>query len=176
MLTCQLVPCLGYVFTEFPDFRLSQEYLDRLNAIPTALLPRGVAHPRYLLSILAHVHAPLPVTLKDGTIIEPPPRDIPGRKIVILGDTSDPSAIAPLAQDASLLVHEATNAWLPRSLQKGRLKTPEEVRAKAISRGHSTPDMAGEFAKSIGARRLFLNHFSAQWVICSALAVDVQLR
>lgn len=96
-------------------------------------------------------------------MIDPPPRDLAGRKLVILGDTSDASAIIPLAQDASLLVHEATNAWLPPALEKrARLTTPAEVREKAISRGHSTPDMAGEFARAIRARRLFLNHFSVK--------------
>ncbi|KAF8486690.1 hypothetical protein JB92DRAFT_2759501, partial [Gautieria morchelliformis] len=86
------------------------------------------------------------------------------RKVVILGDTSDPSEIIPFARGASLLVHEATNAWLPPGLGKRSNPTsPAEVREKAISRGHSTPDMAGEFANTIGAQRLFLNHFSAKF-------------
>ena len=158
-----LAPCLGYVFTEHPHFRLSTEYFEKLNAIPASLLPRGMNDPRSLLSILAHESQSKPVLLNDGTIVEPPPRDIPGRKLVILGDTSDPSAIIPLAQDASLLVHEATNAWLPPALEKRvTLTTPAEVREKAISRGHSTPDMAGEFANAIRAQRLLLNHFSVK--------------
>lgn len=98
-------------------------------------------------------------------MIDPPARDVPGRKIVVLGDTSDPSAIAPLAQGATLLVHEATNAWLPPDLEKNSYSmTPAEVRSRAISRGHSTPDMAGNFAKLIGAKGLYLNHFSAKCV------------
>ena len=36
-----------------------------------------------------------------------------------------------------------------------------EVRRKALSRGHSTPDEVGEFARSIRARRVVVNHFSA---------------
>lgn len=35
------------------------------------------------------------------------------RKVVLLGDTSDAGAIAPLAMGANVLVHEATNAWFP---------------------------------------------------------------
>jgi len=127
-------------------------------------LPPGVRQPHYLLSTLVNPSNPLSVTLQDGTIIEPPPRDLLGRKVVILGDTSDASAIAPLAEDADLLVHEATNAWLPPYLEKNKtmLHTPAGVTAKAISRGHSTPDIAGEFAKSIRARSLYLNHFSVK--------------
>ena len=37
----------------------------------------------------------------------------------------------------------------------------QKVRVKAQGRGHSTPDEVGEFAKSIRARRVVLNHFSA---------------
>jgi len=137
----------------------------RIDAIPQSLLPGPAVQPRYLLSTLLNDVNPQSVTLRDGSVIEPPPRDILGRKVVILGDTSDPSAIARLAQNASLLVHEATNAWMPPHLEKWKssVKTPEEVRERAISRGHSTPDMAGTFANLIGARRLFLNHFSVKF-------------
>ncbi|KAF8577562.1 Metallo-hydrolase/oxidoreductase, partial [Ramaria rubella] len=158
-------PCVGYVFTESPQFRIFPEYLKRLDAIEAPLLPKGFFQPRSLLGQLAHESDSQAVFLNNGTVVEPPPRDILGRKVVILGDTSDPSAIIPLAQGATLLVHEATNAWLPPSLNKGRpsLLTPSDVRQKAISRGHSTPDMAGEFANAIGAKRLFLNHFSVKF-------------
>lgn len=49
-----------------------------------------------------------------------------------------------------------------------RLKREEadkaEVRRKALSRGHSTPDEVGAFARSIRARRVVVNHFSAMYV------------
>lgn len=159
------VPCLGYVFAESPQFRITPEYLRRLDSIPQKLLPANFDRPRQLLQRLAHPENPSSVILNDDTVAEPPPRDIPGRKVVILGDTSDPLAIAPLAQDATVLVHEATNAWLPPELEKGAsTMTLAEVRLRAISRGHSTPDMAGEFAKLISAKRLYLNHFSTKYV------------
>lgn len=105
------------------------------------------------------------VILKDGTVIQPQPDDDPARKIVILGDTSDPSAIAPLAQDASLLVHEATYAFFPlRTLQTGNIGL-ESVRETAKLRGHSTADMAGKFAKEIKARMLVLNHIGPGRVV-----------
>ncbi|EJD04634.1 uncharacterized protein FOMMEDRAFT_107442 [Fomitiporia mediterranea MF3/22] len=88
------------------------------------------------------------------------------RKIVVLGDTCDPSAITDLAQNAALLVHEATDAHIPVSIDRsfrGDKKTPAFVRQKIVSKGHSTPGMAGAFAKMINAERLVLNHFSGKF-------------
>lgn len=88
-----------------------------------------------------------------------------GRKIVVLGDTCDPSALKELAQNATLLVHEATDAHIPveidRSL-RGDKKTPAIIQQKTIAKGHSTPGMAGNFAKAIHASQLILNHFSGK--------------
>jgi len=89
------------------------------------------------------------------------------RKVVILGDTSNPSTITPLALDADLLVHEATDASILTSVDakaKAHKRTPEFVEAQAKRRGHSTPSMAGVFAKSIRARQLVLNHIGARFV------------
>lgn len=81
---------------------------------------------------------------------------------MLLGDTSDPSPISPLAVSPSLLVHEATDAYIPTSVDSKAKRSAEVVKAKALSRGHSTPVMAGEFARSIGARRLVLNHIGGR--------------
>ncbi|TDL21196.1 hypothetical protein BD410DRAFT_840667 [Rickenella mellea] len=183
------------------------------------------------------------------------------RKVVILGDTSDPSGVIPIAMRPSLLVHEATHAWMPpdifrssvhahkvesaemaaqetvtvpaqvavlERLRRGmgrearagtsgseaqadgggasaakeasanlslthessthaptdeaqrvpkppdlssisREPVPEEsaVYEKAILHGHSTPDMAGAFAKRVQAQSLYLNHFSVKYVSSS---------
>lgn len=103
------------------------------------------------------------VVLGDGTVLQGPPRR-PGRKIVILGDTYDPSPIAGLAEGADLLIHEATNAHLPGvDPNTKNADTYESVEARTKSRGHSTPQMAGVFAKSVSARQLVLNHFSARY-------------
>ncbi|GLB35292.1 putative beta-lactamase superfamily domain containing protein [Lyophyllum shimeji] len=89
----------------------------------------------------------------------------PMRKLVILGDTSDASAIIPLCVNPppSLLVHEATDAHIPRHVDYNATRTPEAVLDKALSRGHSIPSMAGAFAKSIGAERLVLNHIGGRF-------------
>jgi len=90
----------------------------------------------------------------------------PYRKIVILGDTSDPNAIIPLCikPSPSLLIHEATDAHIPNHIdvKLGR-RNAGEVLSKTISRGHSSPAMAGTFANVVGARRLVLNHIGARF-------------
>jgi ribonuclease Z len=103
------------------------------------------------------------VELSDGTILHGPPRR-PGRKLVILGDTYDPSPIAELASSADLLIHEATNAHLPTLDPNTKAEdTFESVEARTKFRGHSTPQMAGAFAARIRAKQLVLNHFSARY-------------
>ncbi|KAI0749184.1 beta-lactamase-like protein [Daedaleopsis nitida] len=112
------------------------------------------------------------------------------RKLVILGDTHDPSPLIPLIHSdppfalslpdidplgsghavkmpVSLLVHEATDAFIPRTIdpdaRTGRNRTKASVDAKTVERGHSTPAMAGRFARRIGAERLVLNHIGARF-------------
>ncbi|KLO16259.1 hypothetical protein SCHPADRAFT_823476 [Schizopora paradoxa] len=89
-----------------------------------------------------------------------------GRKVVILGDTCNPSAMTAIARNASLLVHEATDAHIPFAVDRsfrGDKKSERSIEERTIAKGHSTPGMAGAFAKSIRARRLVLNHFSGKF-------------
>eukprot|EP00887_Chlorella_sp_A99_P002421 scaffold10.g2421.t1 len=72
-----------------------------------------------------------------------------GRKLVILGDTCDSSAIAPLARHCDLLSHEAT-------FMAG-------MEDKAEVAAHSTAEQAGAFARVVAARSLVLTHFSARY-------------
>jgi ribonuclease Z len=100
------------------------------------------------------VRSGLSVTDADGRVVSPAhflaePRV--GRKLVLLGDTWDPTGMAPVCQDADLLVHEST--------------LPEEWVSRARKWGHSTPSMAASFAKMINARSLFLTHFSPRFPI-----------
>src|SRR5579862_8334751 len=95
-------------------------------------------------------------TATGETLLPPPQR--PGRKIVVLGDTSDASKLIKLSQNANVIIHEATNAYIP---QLDKDATYETTEARTISRGHSTPQMAGKFAKACSAKVLLLNHFSA---------------
>ncbi|KAJ7129505.1 beta-lactamase-like protein [Mycena epipterygia] len=147
------VPCVGYVVSEatVPGKIDPQKYIPELKRTKTPI------------SVMSHLQQGGSVELSDGTVLHGPPRQ-PGRKLVILGDTYNPSAIEPLALDADVLVHEATNAHLPGIDPTTKDEdTFESVEARTKSRGHSTPQMAGAFAKRIRARQLILNHFSTRY-------------
>ncbi|TFK48091.1 Metallo-hydrolase/oxidoreductase [Heliocybe sulcata] len=84
------VPCLGYVFTE----------RSRVGR-PGAEATEGNSD-----SFEEIMWTDNPSMMEDR----------PGRKVVVLGDTSDPSNIVPLASDADVLVHEATIAHIPNHI------------------------------------------------------------
>lgn len=159
------VPCLGYVFQESPHAASLDplEHIEPIDRNSEALVKQGIRNPRSLLGQLLRTREP--ISLPDGTVLRPPPLGLPGRKIVILGDTCDPWATKDLCMDASLLVHEATNAYIPSQVdpQGPKQDTAESVKERAMRRGHSTPVMAGEFARAIRARGLVLNHFGSRF-------------
>jgi ribonuclease Z len=62
--------------------------------------------------------------------------------------------------DADVVVHEATNSFLAGIDKDTDLQA---VARDAIVHGHSTPYMAGQFAKRVKAKRLVMNHFSARY-------------
>ncbi|KAJ7285596.1 beta-lactamase-like protein [Mycena rebaudengoi] len=71
-----------------------------------------------------------------------------------------PLCISP---SPSLLIHEATDAHIPPEINPQNRRTPETVVRTALARGHSIPQMAGEFAKTIGAEKLVLNHIGGRF-------------
>lgn len=73
----------------------------------------------------------------------------PGRKIVYTGDTRPIRALAKLAKNADLLIHEATLG--------------DELKERADEDGHSTPSEAAEIAKKAKVKRLILTHLSARY-------------
>lgn len=155
------VPCVGFVVHEKPipgkiDRRFYMPHLERNKS---ALMEMGVKNVNLKLGDLQKGHT---VHLPDGTVLDPPVPRL-GFKIVILGDTYDPAGIADLAQDANILIHEATNAFLSGLQDEKEDDTAETVEARARSHGHSTPQMAGAFANRIGTKKLILNHFSARY-------------
>ena len=92
------------------------------------------------------------VKLPSGRIVKPEmvlgaPR--PGRKIVYTGDTRPSENLVKLAENADLLIHEAT--------------FDDELKERAVEDGHSTPSMAAETAKKAAVKRLVLTHISARY-------------
>lgn len=62
--------------------------------------------------------------------------------------------------DADVVVHEATNSYLAGIDRDTDIQT---VTRDAIVHGHSTPYMAGQFARRVRAKKLLMNHFSARY-------------
>jgi ribonuclease Z len=130
---------LGYAFVE--DDRKGR--FDREKAEEELGIPPG---PKY-----SRLHRGEPVE-HDGRTIEPeevvgPPR--PGRTLVYTGDTRPTQAVVEAAEDADLLVHDATFAsdWADR----------------ARATGHATAREAADVAERAGAKRLALVHVSTRY-------------
>lgn len=100
------------------------------------------------------------VTLPDGRVINGAdlcgPNQI-GRKLVYCTDTVFCEGAVELAQDADLLIHEATFAHQDAEL--------------AFQRLHSTSTMAAQVALIAGAKHLIMTHFSPRY----APGNDIQL-
>lgn len=159
------VPCVGYVVQEHdrPGRLRPEDVLPYIERNREGLVEAGMRHPMKVMAAIKSLPVGGSYTFPDGTVlrqedvVEPPRR---GRKVVICGDTADCRAIEGLAKGADVLVHEATNSFLPGVDKDGSLR---HVTRDAKLHGHSTPFMAGEFAKRIGAKKLCMNHFSARY-------------
>ena len=98
------------------------------------------------------IHRGESITLDDGRVIEPSVLvggRRRGRRIVITGDTRPCPATVKAAQNADLLIHEATFA--------------DDEAERARETGHSTAREAAEVARQAGARQLLLTHISARY-------------
>jgi ribonuclease Z len=94
------------------------------------------------------------VRLPDGRTIAPEGivgAKRPGRLVVFTGDTRPCAAVVDAAQQADLLIHEATFG--------------EEEKDRAKETGHSTAREAAQVALAARARRLVLSHVSARYSI-----------
>jgi len=93
------------------------------------------------------------VTLPNGTVIRAEDVLEPGaagKKVLILGDTSDSNSALEAIQGCDLIVHETTYDC--------------DMYEKAIDGGHSTTIMAGEYARVAKAKKLIITHFSKRYV------------
>jgi ribonuclease Z len=165
------IPCVGYVFKEkvrpgklrfsfIEQFVESQK--DALVEQHPVLKTRGYKH---IYSLLKEIKPNETFTFPDGTsftgaeITENRP---PSRKVVVLGDTCNSDMITDAAMDCNVLVHESTNAFFPED-DFPRYRNYVELEKETKFRGHSTPEMAGNFAASINAKQLILTHFSPRY-------------
>jgi ribonuclease Z len=159
------IPCVGYAVHESNrPGRLRDELVRPIcQRNVDALRAAGFAHPMKAMAVIKNLAPGTSFTFPDGTVVrqedavDPPRR---GRKVVICGDTASSRAMEGLARDADVVVHEATNAFLYGLDKDSDLKS---VTRDAVIHGHSTPYLAGEFCKRVGAKRLILNHFSARY-------------
>ncbi|MBO2943039.1 ribonuclease Z [Paenibacillus sp. F411] len=92
------------------------------------------------------------VELREGEMLHPSqvllaPKK--GRIVTILGDTRPCENVVPLAQDADVLLHEATFM--------------HELADTAAEYFHSTSTQAAEAALQANARQLLLTHFSSRY-------------
>lgn len=161
------VPCVGYVVEEpVRPGRLRDEYVTPIcKRNIKALKEAGYRHPMKALAVIKDLPEGGSFTFPDGTIVtkddavEP---NRPGRKVVICGDTNSARSLEKLAQNADVVVHEATNTFL-HSLDPHDRNLKSATR-DAIHHGHSTPHIAGEFCKRTKAKRLIMNHFSSRYM------------
>ena len=107
----------------------------------------------------SRLHGGEPVELADGRTIRPeqvvgPPR--PGRRVVYTGDTRPTAATVEAAEDADLLIHDATFG--------------EDHADRAGPTGHSTARQAAEVGNRAGAKRLALTHVSSRYPVAGPLA------
>lgn len=135
----QSASCIGLALVE--EDRLGRFNPDLARALG---IPEG--------PLWGQIHKGQPITLDDGRVIEPSvlvglPRR--GRRVVITGDTRPCAGTILAAQDADLLIHEATFA--------------DDEAARALETGHSTAREAADVARRAGARRLLLTHISARY-------------
>jgi ribonuclease Z len=150
------IPSFGFVVTERDEpGKLDAEHLKELGVPPGPLFARVKKGEAITL--------PTGETLDPLDVLGPPKR---GRRVTILGDTSDSSKMVDLARSSDVVLHEAT---LGNCMEE-----------KAIEMGHSTPRMAAQYAERVGARVLMLYHFSQRYKTVplndTDLCVDVLLK
>lgn len=92
------------------------------------------------------------VTLEDGRVVTPDMvvgKEIPGVKVVFTGDIARLDNIASIAENADILVSEATFI--------------DSEREEAEAFGHITAKQAAQFAKAMNIRYLLLTHISRRY-------------
>ncbi|KAA1066661.1 hypothetical protein PGT21_021570 [Puccinia graminis f. sp. tritici] len=165
------IDCVGYLLTEanrrekFDMVKLKpilEQHADEIKQMGFKVLPA-------ILSQLEKTRKP--ISFSTGVTLQPPRLSIRGRRVMILGDTCDPSAMVSLVerdpefQSIDLLVHESTGTVVPDAHERKQedCQSESQVASKMRERGHSTSFMAGQFAHRVRATRLVLNHLGGKF-------------
>ncbi|MGM9920397.1 MAG: ribonuclease Z [Bhargavaea sp.] len=135
-----VVPCFGYRIEQKP---LPGKLL--IDHAKASGVPKG--------PLLRELKEGRDITLEDGTVVRS--RDVtgppqPGFTVTILGDTRFTANAVKLAQDADVVIHEAT--------------FDQESAQLAGPYGHSTIVDAAKTARLAGAGALIANHISARFL------------
>jgi ribonuclease Z len=89
--------------------------------------------------------------------------DYKGRSVVVSGDTRKFLPLAEAAKGADVLLHEAQNADMTRTMARGLISLGQprmsSIMADTVSY-HTTPVEAAEIAKAAGVKRLVLYHLT----------------
>lgn len=141
----------GLISHRIPSFGFIIKETDQVGSLDGSKCKAlGMKNDSSHASLYKELKAGNDVVLENETIIKA--KDvlgpaITGRKVVILGDTSDASILAPAAKDCDILVHESTYC--------------NEYEEVSKLKGHSTAKMAALTALQFKAKRLILNHIGS---------------
>jgi len=137
--TDHVVPSLAYALIEKPrPGRFNTERAKALN-IPEGPLWSRLQHGEKVKTATGKV-------VRPEQVVGAPRR---GRKIAYSGDTRPTKSLVRLAENADLLIYEAT--------------LDDDLIEKAKEDGHSTPSQAAETAKKAKVKRLILTHLSSRY-------------
>lgn len=143
------VPALGYVFQE--SDRPGRFLVDRARELG---IPEGPLFRRLQRGESIEINGR---TINPHEVLGPPRR---GRKVVFSGDTRPCQSVKKAAENAEILIHEAT--------------VDSSLKEKAAEFGHSTAEEAAKLAREAGARSLYLNHISNRYKDTSILQREAE--
>ena len=182
MLAAGSDPCIGYVIREIP-----RDALSPASATPRKLVILGDTYDACPIIPLVHADASTSASISPGASTSgaslPTPAPIswssPHIDFSVLPFLNPHDNGTHVLVPVSLLVHEATDAYLPPNIdpqqRTGKNRTAESVTEKTVLRGHSTPAMAGAFARAVGAEKLVLNHIGARHVFVGVFTLRLLL-
>jgi len=131
-------PCFGYIFEERPQRYFQPERADRLG------VPAGPSHDRLIAG--QTVKTPAGNMVHPDQVLSDP---VAGTKVIITGDMAFTRSLVQFAENADLLITEATFS--------------SEQAHLAEASGHMTPAQAATIAAEANVRQLCLTHIGEEY-------------